>query len=540
MIEEKLSKINETIPKVTNSNEEKYNIYNEVKNSECNEYDKHHKYSFSYKKLIPIISCFIILLLALFIIKNYQDNNKNLPNNDNNPITNNGEQNNPNEGGNNTLNNSSEGLFVNNQYCEEIKYEEWMDDIEIKENNGEEDMIEPLTTLEAYFSGLGIYDVTYSNEVGYYLIVYVNYNKVKTITIAEGCELFEFDIKDLTVLSGSIKLDYKKNIDNLLFVKCTNESKIPSQLGEYYPVQAFYVHNVFIKEELFSSMIINKESYIAEAKRYVRTDNEYLVPVEIPDESKSIESVIKGQNAIIISDNIDTILNKKIIKLHKWSHSNQLFYNDYIVFGYGSLGLKYFFDIEYDFYFDENSTLRTNVSDKLESIFTQLKTNLCQIQDSKLIFYHKRGIMDYYYDLSHYYNDPLLTYLNADDYKDLLREIGKTIDVDYNIRKVTNNNPTYVSDVHKYLGETISTYEEYLEAVTILDFNKDTYNEEFFENNNIIIFYDRQILDVLRSESIIRIMFNDKSFNVYANFLILEFDKSELSIDDYILSLYKS
>ena len=43
MIEEKLSKINETIPKVSNSSEEKYNIYNEVKNSECNEYDKHHK-----------------------------------------------------------------------------------------------------------------------------------------------------------------------------------------------------------------------------------------------------------------------------------------------------------------------------------------------------------------------------------------------------------------------------------------------------------------------------------------------------------------
>lgn len=171
---------------------------------------------------------------------------------------------------------------------------------------------------------------------------------------------------------------------------------------------------------------------------------------------------------------------------------------------------------------------------------TQLKTNFCQIQDSKLIFYHNSGIMDYYYDLSHYYNDPLLTYLNIDDYKELLREVGKTVDVDYNIRKVTNNNPTYVSDVHKYLGETISTYEEYLEVVTILDFYKDTYNEEFFENNNIIIFYDRQILDVLRSESIIRIMFNDKSFNVYANFLILEFYKSELSIYDYILSWYKS
>ena len=98
------------------------------------------------------------------------------------------------------------------------------------------------------------------------------------------------------------------------------------------------------------------------------------------------------------------------------------------------------------------------------------------------------------------------------------------------------------SPLSAYVGSHIYQLLRYTAHNTMLGyyFKKDTYNEKFFNNNNIIIFYDRQILDVLRSKSIIRIMFNDKSFNVYANFLILEFDKSELSIDDYILSWYKS
>lgn len=517
MIEEKLSKINKTIPKVNKSSDERDSIYNEVKNSENNKYNKT---SFKINKLIPIVFSLVILGVTGLVISILNNENSNLSNNKDN----------------------SDDILKNNPYCEEIEYEEWMDEIKVYGSDGEADMPEPSTTLSAYFSGFcGVYDVNYSNGLGYYLVVYVDSTKVKTISSMYGCEGLYIGIKDLTVLNGTIRLNYKKNLDNLLFVKCNNESKIPSKIGKYYPVQVFYVSNILIKEEIFSSTIINKEKYFAASKSYIRTDNEYLEPNKIPDGTKNIEEVLRGQSAIIISNDLETILNKKIISLQSWCYNNQLFYNDHIVFDPVSLGLNYFYDIEYDFLLDENSTLRTNVSNSLRNILTQVKTNLGKITNSEFIYYYKSDIMHYYYDISNYSNDKNLTYLKIEDYKTILREVGKTVSVEYNVNKVINNNPTYVASAYQYLYKIISNYEDYLEAAQFLDINKDIYDEEFFINNNIIILYDKQDFDVKRSESIIRITEygNDEPFDYYAHFLILEFDKNNLSIDDYIKTLYE-
>ncbi|MBQ4571315.1 MAG: hypothetical protein IJB21_06450 [Bacilli bacterium] len=548
MIEEKLSKINETIPKVNNSNEEKYNIYNEVKNSEYNKYDKNHKFSFIKIKLIPIISCFILLLLVVLIINNYQDDNKNLTNDDDNQITNNGGDEITNNGGDETPNNGGDetnfnvdAFLTENQYCEKISYQEWMNEIEV--NKSGQGWPIYYSTFEANYYDNGVYDVVYSNDPGYYLVIYVDTTKVKTINVKYENFGMGYNVKDYTELNGDVSLDYRTNQDSLLFVKCSDEFKIPSTLGDFYPVQIFYINEVLIKEELFSGSIINQSRYFSITKSYRRTDNEHLVLDEIPEKYIKSEEVLKGKNAIIISDDLETILNKNIIKLSSYFFNNQLFYNEYIVFDIEYLGLEFFMDCVNSF-IDYDIDVKSNVSEKVRNILYNIRDNSgensSEIKSSNFIYYYKSDERNNYYkDLSsYYYKYESLSYLSIEEYKTLFREFSKTINVDYNINRVINNNSPDVSGT-EYLWNVISTYEQYIEAAIELNFYTETYSEEFFETNNIIISYDMQNFDVTRTESIINLKECGRSagFNRYEKFLILEFDKNDLSFDDYINNL---
>ena len=542
MIEEKLSKINETIPKVNNLNEEKYNIYNEVKNSECNEYDKHHKYSFSYKKLIPIISCFIILLLALFIIKNYLDDNKNLPNNDNNPIINNGGDEIINNGGDEITDDGGDEMIFNvdallakNPYCEKISYQEWMNEIEV--NNAGQGWSIYWSPLEAYYFSNGVYDVSYSNDLGYYLVIYVDITKVDRINVEYKNYGIGYNVKDYTELEGNVKLDYSINQNSLLFIKCSDEFNIPSTLGNFYPVQIFYINEVFIKEELFSGSIINQSRYFYMTKSYKRTDNEYLVPYELSEKYIKAEEVLKGKNAIIISENLENILNKNVVKLSSYFWNNQMFYNDYIVFDMYNLGLEFFVD-SVNFFIDYSIDVKSNVSEKVRNILYNIRNNAIKdysdLTSGNFIYYKANEKNNCYKDLSsYYYSYDSFSYLSIQEYKELFKVFRNNENIDYNINRVINNNSPNISGT-EYLWNVISTYEQYIEAATNLNFDIETYSEEFFETNNIIICRNMEKFDVTRTESILNICEVNRGNEYNGKFLILEFDKNDVLFDDYV------
>lgn len=517
MVEEKLSKINATIPKVEISSSEKNKILLEAKTLNDKKF-----FVFNKRKLIPIICSLLLVIVAVILVDIIYDKYKAKIDIGYDDI---------------------DKLIIDNEYCEKIYYEEWMADIKFSGNNNNADMPEPTATIEAYFRGFGMYDVAYSNEPGYYLVVYVNSKKVKKITSLHGCLGFECDIKDFTNIDGSVTFDYKKNLDNLVFIKCTNEEKIPSNIiGVYYPIQVCYVNNMFVKEEVYSKTVINKNYYFATPKSYTRTNKEYLIPDAIPDDAVSIENVLKGKSAFIISDNLEDVLSKEIINLTPWCHENQLFYNDYVVFSFWSLGLYYFYDIEYDLLLDENTQFRSSVSNQIRVLIEKIRNNFRNVDVSKHIYYYKSDHIHYYYDFkTHLYNKEMLTYLTIEDYKTILYETCNQEKVKYHINVIDNLNQKYDAGAFDYTYKIIFTYEEYLKAANYLKINCDYYDEKFFEASSIVIMYNKNEINILKSQSILNIIEceNDNTNNHYEYFSIIEFDKADVSLDDYLTFIYK-
>ena len=118
-------------------------------------------------------------------------------------------------------------FFENNEYCERINYESWMEENIIKESGGQGKIAPPSKTMEAIFSD-AIYDVSYSNDKGFYFVVYVDTNHVERILSMSGCIGHEINIKEIVRITNGIEVNYKELNENLLYVKCNDKYKIPA------------------------------------------------------------------------------------------------------------------------------------------------------------------------------------------------------------------------------------------------------------------------------------------------------------------------
>lgn len=494
MIEDKLSKLNETVPEASKSINKRNEIYQSVINDKTK-----FKSFFNYKKMLLVsISCIFVIVLSISIINNYKTKKYHL---------------------------SLDYFFENNEYCERINYESWMEENIIKESGGEADIAPPRKTMEAIF-GDGIYDVSYSNDKGFYFVVYVDTKNVKSILSMSGCEGYEINIKEIVRITNGIRVNYKELNENLLYVKCNDKYKIPAFIESYYPVQIFYMHEITVKEELLSSTKLDKNMFFSTTLCFEKNESSYLVPAPIPEDALSVEDTLPGKNAIVISNDLETIKNSTIMNT-LYYYSPLLFYNDYIVFD------EYEFAY-YELFYDEEGLPRKNLSDEMLSLLTKIKQNIGSsvIKDLNHFSYRR----EIYYIVNEYYNIKDYTYLEINDYKNIIRLFGKKENVDFTYKKITQN-IEYNDEMFSYIYKVITTYEEFLEASKVLGISPLEYDENFFETKELYFLSDCYDINVFRLQSIICIEEHySQNYSLPSEvYCVIEFDKNVIDQSDFIV-----
>lgn len=503
MIEDKLSKLNETVPEASKSINKRNEIYQSVINDKTK-----FKSFFNYKKMLLVsISCIFVIVLSISIINNYKTKKYHL---------------------------SLDYFFENNEYCERINYESWMEENIIKENVGQGDIAPPSKTMHAIF-GDGIYDVSYSDDKGFYFVVYLDTNHVERILSMSGCTGHEININEIVRITNGIRVNYKELNENLLYVKCNDKYKIPAFIESYYPVQIFYMHEITVKEELLSSTKLDKNMFFSTTLCFEKNESSYLVPAPIPEDALSVEDTLPGKNAIVISNDLETIKNSTIMNT-LYYYSPQLFYNDYIVFyEYGFTNYEWFF---YDWFLDGEDPPRTHLSNEMLSLLTKTKRNKgsLSIEDFEYFDLINANRGEVYYTVNNYNNINEYTYIETNNYKNMLRLIGKSKTIDFTYKKIINN-MEYCDEMFAYSYKIISSYEEFLQAANALGFNSLEYDSEFFKTKSICFIHNCINAKIVRKESILYIegyyIPNEvPPSNIY---FTLEFDKIDIDNSDWII-----
>lgn len=498
MIEDKLSKLNETVPKASKSINKKNEIYQSVINNKTK-----FKSFFNYKKMLLVsICCIFVIVLSISIINNYKTKKYHL---------------------------SLDYFFENNEYCERINYESWMEENIIKENVGQGEIGSSSKTMDAIF-GDGIYDVSYSNDKGFYFVVYVDTNHVERILSMSGCMGHEINIKEIVRITNGIKVNYKELNENLLYVKCNDKYKIPAFIESFYPVQIFYMHEITVKEELLSSTKLDKNMFFSTTLCFEKNESSYLVPAPIPEDALSVEDTLPGKNAIVISNDLETIKNSTIMNT-LYYYSPLLFYNDYIVFREKGFA-------DYELFYDDEGLPRKNLSSEMLSLLTKIKQNIGSsvIKDFEFFNFWSSYRGEIYYTVNEYYNINDYTYLETNDYKNIIRLFGKKENVDFTYKKITQN-IEYNEEMFSYIYKVITTYEEFLEASKVLGINPLEYDENFFETKELYFLFDCYDINVFRLQTIIFVEEHySRNYSLSSEiYCVIEFDKNVIDQSDYIV-----